>query len=242
MHQTEEMPNKLDPRFQQQKGADLDLLEKGAILQRDRETYAIAPHLPGGIISPDQMIKLAQVAKAYNCQAIKVTDSQRIALVGLKKDDIDKVWAELGMKPGAAIGLCVRSIKFCPGSTFCRVGVQDAISMGQKLDEIYHGMTTPGKFKISVSGCINKCTEPLTRDIGLVGMPKGWNIYLGGNGGRKPRLGELFFENIETNEALNIIERAVDIFKKHAKSNDRMGDVIDRLGKVEITQQLTYVH
>ena len=98
-----------------------DLLEKEAILQRDKETYAIAPHIPGGIITDFNLLRrLADVAEKYGVKAIKLTSAQRFALVGLKPEDLDPVWQELGMVPGAAIGLCVRSIKICPGTTFCR--------------------------------------------------------------------------------------------------------------------------
>ena len=99
-----------------------DLLEKGAIMQRDKETYAIAPHIPGGIITDFNLLRrLADVAEKYGVKAIKLTSAQRIALVGLKLEDLDPVWQDLGMVPGAAIGLCVRSIKICPGTTFCRI-------------------------------------------------------------------------------------------------------------------------
>ena len=146
-----------------------DLLEKGAVLQRDKETYAIAPHIPAGLVTSDQLRKLADVADKYNVSAIKITAAQRIALVGLKEDDIDSAWNDLGMKPGAAIGLCVRSIKTCPGTSFCKRGFRDSVSMGLKLDDRYHGMDLPNKLKIGVSGCPNSCADNHTRDIGLMG-------------------------------------------------------------------------
>ena len=107
-----------------------NLPEKGAIVQRDRETYAIAPHLPGGIVDPTTLRRIADVAEKYGAAALKMTSAQRIAIVGLKEEDLDNVWAELDIKPGAAIGLCVRSVKFCPGTTFCKQGKQDAVSLG----------------------------------------------------------------------------------------------------------------
>ena len=132
-----------------------DLLDKGAVLQRDQETYAIAPHIMGGIVSPEQLRRIADVAEKYNAQALKVTAAQRIAIVGLKEEDIDKAWADLDMKPGAAIGLCVRSVKICPGTTFCKRGLNDSVGVGQKLDNLYHGQDLPNKLKIGVSGCPN---------------------------------------------------------------------------------------
>ena len=97
-----------------------DLLEKGAILQRDKETYAIAPHLTAGIVTPDILRNLADVAEKYNAAAIKVTGAQRIAIVGLKEEDLDNAWKDLDMDPGAAVGLCVRSIKICQGLLFVK--------------------------------------------------------------------------------------------------------------------------
>lgn len=225
----QEMPNQLDSRFQHT-NTNRDMLEKGAILQRDG-TYAIAPHLPGGIITdPDLLIRLAETAKKYKCPALKVTSSQRIALVGLKKDDVDAAWQDLGMKPGAAIGLCVRSVKFCPGTTFCKRGQQDSVGLGTKIDEKFHGMTLPSKFKIGISGCPNQCMDSMMIDFGAIGMPKGFKIYVGGNGGRKPRLGQLLSEDLPANQVFSLLERIISFYKDQAETNERLGDFIDRIG------------
>ncbi|MCL7414716.1 MAG: NAD(P)/FAD-dependent oxidoreductase, partial [ANME-2 cluster archaeon] len=112
-----------------------DIPEKGAIVQRDKETYAIAPHIPGGIMDVSTLRKIADVAEKYHVSAVKITSAQRMAIVGLKAEDLDSVWADLGMGTGAAIGLCVRSVKICPGTTFCKRGQQDSVGVGLKLDE-----------------------------------------------------------------------------------------------------------
>jgi len=143
--------------------------EKGAILQRDKETYAVAPHIPCGVVSPETLRKLADVAEKFGCAAMKITSAARIALVGLKEDQVDDVWAELGIDPGAAVGLCVRSVKACPGTALCKRGQQDSLGMGLKLDEKYHGMELPGKLKMGVSGCPFQCAETAIKDIGLQG-------------------------------------------------------------------------
>ncbi|MFP4629166.1 MAG: NAD(P)/FAD-dependent oxidoreductase, partial [Desulfohalobiaceae bacterium] len=146
--------------------------EKGAILQRDEQTYAIAPHMPCGVVSAQQLRSIADAADKYGCAALKVTSAARIALVGLKEEDIDKVWQELGMSPGAAVGVCVRSVKACPGNTFCRLGQQDSLNVGLELDKKYHGLELPGKLKIGVSGCPNQCAETCIKDVALVGKKK----------------------------------------------------------------------
>ena len=113
------------------------------------------------------------MAEKYHAQALKITGATRIAIVGLKEEDMDSVWEDLALKPGAAVGLCVRSVRACPGTTFCKIGQQDALGMGMKLDEIYHGLELPGKFKMAVSGCNLNCAEGWVRDVGLYGKPKG---------------------------------------------------------------------
>jgi len=216
-----------------------DLLEKGAILQRDKKTYAIAPHIPGGIITDFNLLrKLADVAEKYGVQAIKLTSAERFALVGLNSEDLDKVWQELGLNPGAAIGLCVRSIKFCPGTTFCRIGMQDAVGMGLKLDKKYHGMELPFKFKIGVSGCPNNCSEASIKDLGLVGMAKGWRVLTGGfASGLKPRLADVIATGLSDEDALTLTAKVIDWYRNMGKAK-RLGRVIDEVGLARFMDDL----
>ena len=207
-----------------------DLLDKGAVLQRDKKTYAIAPHVPAGLITSDQLRKLADVADKYNAKAIKITAAQRIALVGLEENDIDSAWQDLGMKPGAAIGLCVRSIKTCPGTSFCKRGFKDSVSIGLKLDYRYHGMNLPNKLKIGVSGCPNSCADNHTRDIGLMGTPKGWTVFVGGKGGTIPRLGDRLVMGIPDEKVLDLVDDIVNLYSDNANNKERLGAYIDRVG------------
>ena len=207
-----------------------DLLDKGAVIQRDMKTYAIAPHVPAGLISSDQLRKLADVADKYNAKAIKITAAQRIALVGLEEKDIDSAWQDLGMKPGAAIGLCVRSIKTCPGTTFCKRAFRDSVSIGLKLDDRYHGMNLPNKLKIGVSGCPNSCSDNHTRDIGRMGTPKGWSVFVGGKGGTLPRLGDKLIMGVSDEKVLNLVDEIVKVYASNATGKERLGAYIDRVG------------
>jgi len=204
--------------------------EKGAVLQRDKETFAIVPHLPLGLVTPAQLKKIAEVAEKYQAAALKITSAARIAIVGLKEDDLDKAWQDLNMNPGAAVGPCVRSVKACPGSSFCRMGQQDALGMGQELDRRYHGMTLPGKLKIGVSGCPNQCAESSLKDIGLFGRAKGWSILVGGNAASRPRIGEILCEGLNDEEALAVCEKIITLFNEQGKKAERIGRFIDRLG------------
>ena len=212
--------------------------EKGVIIQRDKVTYAVAPHIPCGVVSPDTLRKLADVAEKYNVSALKITSAARIAIVGLKEEDVDNVWKDLGMSPGAGVGLCVRSIKACPGTTFCKRGMQDSLSMGMQLDGIYHGMELPSKFKLGVSGCPNQCAETCIKDIGLVGMKNGWKLYVGGNGGARPRLALELMNNISDEEALSAIDRIIKFYKENGKKNQRIGGLIDEIGLEEFKKRM----
>ena len=216
-----------------------DLLEKGAILQRDKTTYAIAPHIPGGIISDFSLLRrVADVAEKYGVKTIKLTSAQRFALIGLKPEDLDQVWQELGLVPGAAIGLCVRSIKICPGTTFCRIGMQDAVGVGLHLDEKFHGMPLPFKFKIGVSGCPNNCSESVIKDLGLVGAAKGWRVMAGGfASGLKPRLADLIATDLTDAEAIGLAERVLDWYKQ-ANLKKRLGRIIEDIGLATFKTEL----
>ena len=208
----------------------LKLGEKGAIPQKGNDTYAIAPHIPCGVVTPDLLRKIADVAETYQAQAIKITGATRIAIVGLKEEDIDRAWEDLSMTPGAAVGLCVRSIRSCPGSTFCKLGQQDALAVGMKLDEIYHGMELPGKLKMAVSGCNLNCAESWVRDVGLIGKKEGWTIVIGGNVGPKPRIGTELIEGLDDDVALAAVKKIVDHYRSAAKKGERLGKMIDRVG------------
>ncbi|MHC4737848.1 MAG: NAD(P)/FAD-dependent oxidoreductase [Planctomycetota bacterium] len=203
--------------------------EKGVIIQRDRQTYAVAPHIPCGVVSGDTLRKLADVSERYQAKTLKITSASRIAIVGINQKDVDAVWSELGMSPGFAVGLCVRSVKACPGTTFCKRGMQDSLSLGLKFDEKYHGLQLPGKFKIGVSGCPNQCAETCIKDIGLVGMPKGWRLLVGGNGGAKPRLSKEIAKNITTEEAIEFAEKIIEYYKSNARPHQRLGAMIEKM-------------
>jgi NAD(P)H-nitrite reductase large subunit len=208
----------------------LKLGEKGAIIQKDKQTYAVAPHIPCGVVTPQLLRKIADTAEKYNAQALKITGAARIAIVGIKEEDIDNVWKELDMAPGAAVGLCVRSVRACPGTTFCKLGKQDALGMGMQLDKQYHGMQLPGKFKIAVSGCSLNCVESWVRDVGLIGKANGWTLVIGGNVGAKPRIAQELVDALNDEQALEKISQVITYYKENAQKGERLGKMIDRIG------------
>ena len=203
--------------------------EKGVIIQRDKKTYAVAPHIPCGVVAPETLRKLADVAEKYGAQALKVTSAARIAIVGVDEKDVDAIWSELGMSPGFAVGVCVRSVKACPGTTFCKRGMQDSLTLGMKLDGKYHGMEVPGKFKMGVSGCPNQCAETCIKDIGIVGSPKGWRLLVGGNGGAKARLARELAKDLTEEQVLDLIEKIIEYYQANAKTHQRLGAMLDKM-------------
>lgn len=208
----------------------LKLGEKGAIPQRDNQTYAIAPHIPCGLVTPELLRRIADAAEKYGAQAIKITGATRIAIVGLKEEDIDRVWEELSLDKGAAVGLCVRSVRSCPGTTYCKLGQQDALGVGLKLDKVYHGLQLPGKFKMAVSGCPLSCSESWVRDVGLIGKKDGWALLIGGNVGASPRIAQEIAGGLNEERVLEAIEKVVDYYRDNAKKGERLGKMIERVG------------
>lgn len=207
------------------------MLPEGANLQKVRDgkrTYAITPHLPGGFIKPDLMRKYADVAEKYH-GVMKVTSAQRIMITGLKADDIETIWQELGMQPAMGYSNCVRSIKMCPGSLFCKRGKQDAIKLGMELDELYHKKEMPSRMKLGVAGCQNSCAEVHVKDIGVIGTDLGWDVYVGGSAGAHPRLADLLIEGLEYHEVLHIVDIIIKYYQKNADI-ERMGQFIERVG------------
>lgn len=217
----------------------LRLGEKGAIPQRDNETFAIAPHIPCGLITPELLRRIADTAEKYSAKAIKITGAARIAIIGLKEEDIDAAWDALNLDKGAAVGLCVRSIRTCPGNTYCKLGQQDALKMGLTLDEIYHGMQLPGKFKMAVSGCHLSCSESWVRDIGLIGNKDGWALVIGGNVGAEPRIAQECANGLDESSALTAIDKVVGYYLQNAKKGERLGKMIDRVGIDVFKQELS---
>lgn len=203
--------------------------EKGVILQRDKKTYGIAPHIPCGMLTPEMLEKFASVARKYDTAALKITSAARIAILGIDEEDVDAIWEELGFDPGHAVGLCVRSVKVCPGTDFCRLAKQNSIEMGMKFDAKYHGMKLPSKMKMAVSGCKIQCGENCIKDISLYGTQDGWTVLVGGMGGIRPRLADILVEDVSAEKAEEIVDKIIEYYKENSKPQ-RLGFFIDKIG------------
>lgn len=203
--------------------------EKGVILQRDKKTYGIAPHIPGGLLTTEMLEKFTAVAQKYETATLKITSAARIAILGIREEEIDKIWNELGFDPGHAVGLCVRSVKVCPGTDFCRLAKQNSIELGLKLDAKYHGLKLPSKMKMAVSGCKIQCGENCIKDIALYGTKDGWTVQVGGMGGIRPRLSDILIEDVSQEKAETVVAKAIEYYKENSKPQ-RLGNFIDKIG------------
>lgn len=202
----------------------------GAILQRDKQTYAIVPRLPGGLLNLEILKKLSDVVEKYRIPIVKITSGQRIALVGMKAEDLDDIWQDLSLEAGKATELCLHYVQVCPGNTVCTFGVQDSLTFGIELEEYFSGKDFPAKVKIGVSGCPFTCAESLVRDIGIVGKKKGWTVSFGGSSTRSPRTGDVFAEDLSNSATRELIERFLDYYVTHAKKKERTAKFMERIG------------
>lgn len=211
--------------------------EKGAAVQKDMENYAIIPYIPGGLLDPDTLRKIAEVAEKYQVKIIKITSEHRIGFYGIKEEEINPILNDLDMEPGGFTGKCVRAVKFCIGNTSCKKGYQNTIELGLKIDKEFHKIPTPDKVKISLSGCPNSCAESSVRDIGLIGSPKGWKMLVGGTCGLHVKKGRVLAKNLSNDEVIDLIHRLLEYYnKKDIKK--RMGQFIEEVGFENLTREI----
>ncbi|KEQ17192.1 nitrite reductase large subunit NirB [Endozoicomonas numazuensis] len=177
-------------------------------MQKDG-TYSIVPRVPGGEITPDKLITIGEVGRDYNLYT-KITGGQRIDLFGARVEQLPDIWKRLvdaGFETGHAYGKSLRTVKSCVGSTWCRYGVLDSVSMAIAVENRYRGVRSPHKIKMAVSGCTRECAEAQSKDVGVIATEKGWNLYLCGNGGMKPRHADLFATELDDETLVKYIDR-----------------------------------
>jgi NAD(P)H-nitrite reductase large subunit len=206
---------------------------KGAILQRDKTTYAIVPRIPAGVIRREHLKALSEVVEKYDIPIVKITSGHRIALVGIREEQILPIYEDLGMGEGKAIELCLHYVQACPGTEVCKFGIQDSLGFGTRLEELFSNTEMPAKFKVGVSGCPFLCAESLVRDLGLIGKKKGWTLVFGGNSGRRVREAEVVAEDLSDDDAIALARKCIDYYRSNAKVRERTGGFIDRIGVEE---------
>lgn len=207
-----------------------DERKDGAILQRDKETWAIVPRTPMGMLTADILERVNEVVKKWDIPIVKITSGQRIALVGLKEEDIPAIWEDLGHDIGRATELCVHYVQACPGTAVCRLGVQDSLGLGQELEAKYVGVDFPAKVKMGVSGCPLSCAESKLRDIGVVGKRSGFSVYFGGNAGNRPRIADEIAVDLSREDAVALVDKLLTHYKDNARKRERSARFAERVG------------
>ena len=188
-----------------------------ANMQKDG-TYSVVPRITGGEISPDMLIALGQVGKKYQLYT-KITGGQRVDLFGARVDQLPHIWKELieaGFESGHAYGKSLRTVKSCVGSTWCRYGVDDSVGLAIELENRYKGLRSPHKIKFAVSGCTRECAEAQSKDVGVIATENGWNLYVCGNGGMKPRHADLFATGLDKATLIKYIDRFLSFYVRSA--------------------------
>ncbi|XEC95278.1 nitrite reductase large subunit NirB [Paenibacillus tarimensis] len=208
-----------------------------ANIQKDG-TFSVVPRIYGGVTTPEDLKKIAVVAEKYEVPLVKITGGQRIDLLGVKKEDLPNVWKELDMPSGYAYGKALRTVKTCVGNTFCRFGTQDSIKMGIDMERKFERLDTPHKVKLAVSGCPRNCAEATIKDLGVVAIDGGWEIYVAGNGGTKVRAADLLVKVKTEEEVLEWTGAYLQYYRETAKYLERTSEWSVRVGLDSIKQAL----
>lgn len=199
-------------------------------IQKDG-TYSVVPRMAGGEVTPDGLIAVGQVAKKYGLYT-KITGGQRVDLFGARVEQLPDIWEELiaaGFETGHAYGKSLRTVKSCVGSTWCRYGVDDSVGLAIELENRYKGLRSPHKIKFGVSGCTRECAEAQGKDVGIIATEKGWNLYVCGNGGMKPRHAELIASDLDKATMIRYIDRFLMFYVRTADRLQRTSTWRDNL-------------
>lgn len=193
-----------------------------------KRTYAITPHIPGGFITPDQLIRIGEVTKKYK-GVLKLTSGQRILITNLQAEDIPYIWEELGMEPAVREQNSIKNVEMCPAA-FCKRSKVNSISIGMKLSRKYQWEEMPCRTKIGVAGCLNACGSVYSKDIGVIGDKEGYKIIAGGSAGYHPRTADTLVTGLTEKEALEYVDKLIKVYKENADPGEKLGFFIDRIG------------
>jgi len=201
-----------------------------AVLQRDGRSYGLVVGGAGGVVTPDELERVARVGREHGVPLIKLTRGQRIALLGIPADDLPAVARALGVDDRRLAGPCLKYVAACPGTAACKWGMQDAIGLAGALEARFGARPLPSKLKMGVSGCIRNCGTCFAYDLGFMGTGRGWMVFLGGNGGRHPRNADLVGANLSDGQALDLAGRLLDYYAANARPKERTARFVERIG------------
>lgn len=197
-------------------------------IKNGKRTYAITPHIPGGFITADNLIKIGEVAKKYS-GVLKLTSGQRILITNLKEEDLSAIWNELGMEPAVRSQNSLKNVEICPAN-YCKRSKYPTIGIGMKISKNFHGMELPCRTKIGVCGCRNACTSVYAKDIGvLVDIDGKFFVTAGGSAGFNPRSSDIVIRGLSEDEAYTIVENILEYYNDNAQMGEKLGHFIDRI-------------
>jgi nitrite reductase (NADH) large subunit len=201
-------------------------------------TFSVVPRIHGGVVSPDQLRRIADAAETYGARMVKLTGGQRIDLLGIRKEDLPAIWRDLDMPSGHAYAKAVRTVKTCVGSDFCRFGIGDSVGLGIELEKAWEGMHTPAKVKAGVSGCPRNCAEATVKDVGIVAVEGGWQVRIGGAAGATVREADVLATVATRAEALRVSTAFLQYYRENADYKERTYDFVPRIGLDAIREQV----
>lgn len=193
-----------------------------------KRTYGITPHIPGGFVLPETLIKIAEVAKKYK-GVLKLTSGQRILITNLREEDLENIWNELGMEPAVKNQYSVKNVEMCPAN-YCKRSKYPTIGIGMKISKNLHGMPLPNRTKIGVAGCRNACTSVYSKDVGvIVDIDGKFFITVGGSAGFNPRQSDILVKGLSEKEAYEVVKSTLEYYNEHAQMGEKLGEFIDRI-------------
>lgn len=213
----------------------IEELPKGAVVQRGGGVFSVTPRTPLGQITPEQLNIINSVVRKFNLSGVRVTAGQRLKIQGIPEDKLRHVLAELGPVGEA----CKYYVQACPGTTACRLAMQDSMDVGASLEVFLNDFKLPAKLKAGVSGCSMCCSESLVRDVGLIGKKKGWTVFFGGNAGKRVREADILAEDVSGEKALEILGRALEFYSENAKAKERTARFVERVG-IDVVKEAVF--
>ncbi|WP_252235269.1 NAD(P)/FAD-dependent oxidoreductase [Clostridium sp. ZS1] len=205
-------------------------------IRNGKRTYSITPHIPGGFVTIETMQKIIDVAKKYR-GVLKITSGQRILITNLEKEDLPKIWDELGMEPAVKSANSVKNVEMCPAG-FCKREKYNTIGIGMKLSKKYTWMEMPCRTKIGVAGCRNACGSVYSKDVGVIADKTGFIVCAGGSAGYNPRIADVIVKDVNEEDALRIVDNIFDYYKENAEAGEKLGFFIERIGLEKFKEEV----
>lgn len=197
-------------------------------VRNGKRTFAITPRIPGGFLTPDLMIKIAEVARKYK-GTLKITSGQRVIILGIQPEDVANAWVDLDMEPGVKSPYSVKNIELCPAS-FCKRAKQNSLKIGMLLEKKYYAKPAPNRVKIAVVGCLNACSSANAKDVTVLADPDGYIVRVGGSAGFYPRLPDQIADKLSEEDAVKMVDAVFDYYCDTAQTGEKLGIFVDRIG------------